>query len=111
MPIMLMSRFNRVYSIYPAAARAKGDFDCILLPERDVGVIAKTCSKVFQRNGPERIEIAKIFESIKLKSTKFSTRVFSMLDPNETRLIDFREFVIILWNFCTIDEISLGKSA
>jgi hypothetical protein len=108
MPIRIWSRYDRVYSIYPEAAKAKADFECLLLPEKDVGWIAKTCSKAFQRKGPERVEITSIFKSLKLKPSLFSTRVFSMLDPNETGLIDFREFVLILWNFCTIDELSLG---
>ena len=110
MPIQLWSRYHRVYSIFPNAAKAKGDFDCLLLLERDIGAIAKICSKIFQQNGPERVEISKIFTSLKLKASKFAIRVFSMLDPNDTGMIDFREFVLILWNFCTIDEISLGKN-
>lgn len=96
--------------MYPEATVAKPDFDCLLLAEKDVGAIAKTCGKFFNKKGPTRVEISEIFGLLKLKSSKFSFRVFSMLDPKETGLIDFREFVLILWNFCTIDELSLGRN-
>lgn len=41
------------------------------------------------------------------ESTKFCDRVFTLFDEDQSGQIDFREFVVALWNYCTLSHSSL----
>lgn len=43
------------------------------------------------------------------RPTKFSERVFAILDQDMSGLLDFREFVVGVWNYCTYDTVLLTK--
>ena len=47
-----------------------------------------------------------MLEYLHLERTKFTKRIFRIFDEDGSGQIDFREFVIALWNYCT-----LGKPA
>lgn len=41
--------------------------------------------------------------------TKFNVAMFSMFDQYQCKSINFMEFVVIMWNFCTLSKDSLSK--
>lgn len=45
------------------------------------------------------------------QATKFSERVFSILDQNQSGNLDLREFVTGVWNYCTYDSKLVSKVA
>ena len=47
-----------------------------------------------------------LLEFLHLERTKFTKRIFRMFDEDGSGQIDFREFTVSLWNYCT-----LGKPA
>lgn len=46
-----------------------------------------------------------------MKPTKFSERVFAILDQDMSGFLDLREFVVGLWNYCTYDTALVTKVA
>lgn len=45
--------------------------------------------------------------TLDIERTKFSMRVFSIFDEDSSGEIDFREFVLALWNYCTLGRATL----
>lgn len=45
-----------------------------------------------------------------VERTRFTKRIFSIFDDDKSGEIDFREFVLSIWNYCTLGKTSLSKS-
>ena len=43
------------------------------------------------------------------QATKFSERVFSILDQNQSGNLDLKEFITGVWNYCTYDSKLVSK--
>lgn len=56
-------------------------------------------------NNSGTIEIIELLNFLDIERTRFTKRVFSIFDDDGSGSVDFREFVLSLWNYCT-----LGKS-
>lgn len=46
-----------------------------------------------------------------LKPTKFSDRVFTFLDKDASGKLDFREYCLGIWNYCTYDVRQMARVA
>lgn len=55
------------------------------------------------------IGLKELLTHIDLNENKFSRRVFSIFDEDGSGQIDFREFVLSVWNYCTLSKHSLGR--
>lgn len=77
-----------------------------MLSELDVGRILKSFDKIDNdRSG--QIELAELLAFLDLEKTTFTRRVFSMFDEDSSGLVDFRELVVTLWNYCSLGKTSL----
>jgi Ca2+-binding EF-hand superfamily protein len=64
--------------------------------------------QIFKKIDSDRsgsIEIAEMLVYFDIERTKFTKRVFGIFDEDGSGEIDLREFIMALWNYCT-----LGKS-
>jgi serine/threonine-protein phosphatase 2B regulatory subunit len=57
------------------------------------------------------ITVGEFHSFLGLKETRFSERVFGILDLDESGALEFKEFVIGIWNFCTYDALLITKFA
>jgi hypothetical protein len=114
MSLPVWSKYGRIYSINDHVVRYRGDFDCLLLTEREVGSFAKLSEKFgyfgHRMAASEPIEIDRIIAKLKIARTKFHSRVFGMFGHDETGLLPFHDLLLVVWNVCTIDILSLGTS-
>jgi serine/threonine-protein phosphatase 2B regulatory subunit len=53
------------------------------------------------------IEILELFMYLDIDRTPFTKRSFSVFDSDGSGFIDFKEFVISLWNYCTLGKATL----
>ena len=58
----------------------------------------------------ETIDVSEFLRAIDYDSTPFSRRVFSMFDGDGSGAIDYFEYVISVWNYCTLNKHTLGKT-
>ncbi len=71
----------------------------------------KKLHNVYRRIDSDRsgvIEIGELFRFLQLERTPFTERVFTIFDMNGTGKVDFREFTMSLWNYCTLANANLG---
>lgn len=72
----------------------------------------KKLTSVFKRidlDDSGSIDIQEMMVKLKLEITPFSKRIFRVLDSNGSGQLDFFEFTVSLWNFCTLARTSFGK--
>jgi len=67
--------------------------------------------KVFRKvdlDGGGTIDLVEMLTVVDVDRTPFTERVFSIFDDDKSGKIDFREFVLALWNYNTLTRFSLG---
>ena len=98
-------RFGRFYKKYPQFEQYAGHFTSLGFTERDLAYL----KQVFDHADGDKsgqISLMELLMFLDIDRTKFAKRVFSIFDEDLSGEIDFREFVVAMWNYCT-----LGKSA
>eukprot|EP00600_Ochromonadales_sp_CCMP1393_P004597 CAMPEP_0174970170 /NCGR_PEP_ID=MMETSP0004_2-20121128/9217_1 /TAXON_ID=420556 /ORGANISM="Ochromonas sp., Strain CCMP1393" /LENGTH=550 /DNA_ID=CAMNT_0016219837 /DNA_START=168 /DNA_END=1820 /DNA_ORIENTATION=- len=74
----------------------------------------KQMFKVFRAvdvDGSGTIALPELLVHIDLERTNFTKRIFSIFDEDKSGEIDFREFVLSLWNYCTLTKSTLDMFA
>ena len=59
-----------------------------------------SCFLEIDTDGSGEINLDEFYAHFKLKRSIFSDMAFSLMDEDKSGEIDFREFVLTLWNFC-----------
>ena len=93
-----------VYVLYPKLAPWQTEFEALALRDHEIYKMYKVYQKV-DVDGSGSIELIELLTHIDIDRTPFAERIFSIFDEDGSGEIDFREFVLSLWNYCT-----LGKS-
>ncbi|KAG2788120.1 hypothetical protein PC116_g3157 [Phytophthora cactorum] len=57
------------------------------------------------------INMLEFFDYIDLKRSRFSEKAFSVMDRNGSGEVDFIEFVLAVWNYCSFNHASLVRFA
>jgi Ca2+-binding EF-hand superfamily protein len=55
------------------------------------------------------IDVVELLTLLDIERTAFTERIFAAFDKDRTGKIDFYEFVVSLWKFCTLGNGSLSK--
>lgn len=59
-------------------------------------------------DGSGTIALGELLAHIQLTCTPFTEKIFSIFDDDGSGEIDFKEFVMSLWNYCTLTKNTLG---
>lgn len=59
-------------------------------------------------DGSGSIALSELLTHIHLDRTPFTEKIFSIFDDDRSGEIDFKEFVMSLWNYCTLTKATLG---
>lgn len=62
-------------------------------------------------SGDGRVDLMELLDYVELKNNAFARRTFSIFDEDKSGTIDFREFVLSLWNFCSCTDAALRMFA
>ena len=53
------------------------------------------------------IDLEELLSFLEIERTSFTDRAFLVFDANGSGKIDFREFILSLWNYCTLTKATL----
>ncbi|GMH62491.1 hypothetical protein TrRE_jg6128 [Triparma retinervis] len=70
-----------------------------------------SCFLEIDTDGSGEINLDEFYAHFKLSRSIFSDMAFSLMDEDKSGEIDFREFVLTLWNFCSYDFKELCRFA
>ena len=59
------------------------------------------------KDGSGTIELWEMLDHLDLKRNRFAKRVFAIFDVDGSNEIDFKEFVVALWQYCTLGRAQL----
>lgn len=85
-------------------------FESLQLSAQEIGKLWE----IYQRMDTDRggsIGLAEMLVHVDLEKTCFTEAVFSIFDEDGSGEVDFREFVISLWNYCTLSRDTLDLFA
>ena len=66
--------------------------------------------KKFDMDGSGSIGLVELLTQLDLPRTKFTEKVFSIFDDDGSGEIEFKEFVLSVWNYCTLTKGNLGTT-
>lgn len=81
-------------------------FNALQLKESELRRMYKVFRKI-DVDGSGSISVAELLVHINVNRTPFTQRIFSIFDEDGSGEIDFREFVLSLWNYCTLTKATL----
>lgn len=98
---------SNIYFREPQLAQFRPLFEAFQLNPRDIRRLYEVfCTLDVDESG--LVSTKELFGYLDSKeSTKFCDRVFTLFDEDQSGQIDFREFVVALWNYCTLSHSSL----
>ena len=83
-------------------------FETLKLKKKEIGKLFSVFNQIdVDKSGT--IGLAELLALMDVERTAFSSRVFSIFDEDGSGEIDFREFVLSLWNYCTLSPATLGE--
>ena len=99
---------SKVLAVYQREEiRAKRElYEALNFTELDIGRLHSVYRKIDNDNS-NSIELAELLAFLDLDRTRFTKRIFTMFDEDKSGLLDFNEFVLSLWNYCTLTKASL----
>ena len=100
------SRYNKVYEFEPKLAEWRSDFDALQFKEQDIGRLYRIYNLI-DADKSGLIDYVEMLTYLSIERTAFSKRVFTMFDDDGSGKLDFREFVMSLWNYCTLSKDTL----
>lgn len=86
----------------------RSEFEALQLRKEEISRLYEVFRKADADNSGA-IVLLELLNYFDIERTAFSERVFSMFDENKSGAIDFKEFVLALWNYCTLSRATLGK--
>jgi len=89
--------------------RALIEFEQLRMTTEDVRVLFYVFDKMLLSGG-STIKLAKLLRYAGVSSTLFNLRVLTIFSGSQSGELDFRAFVLSVWNFCTLTIFSMGKS-
>lgn len=82
-------------------------FETMQLPKNIVRKLFHAFKK-FDMDGSGSIGLVELLTQLDLPRTKFTEKVFSIFDNDGSGEIEFKEFVLSVWNYCTLTKGNLG---
>mmetsp|Transcript_15450 Transcript_15450/g.23321 ORF Transcript_15450/g.23321 Transcript_15450/m.23321 type:complete len:462 (-) Transcript_15450:88-1473(-) len=94
---------SNVYEKYPELQQWRAPFEALSLTPKDVAAFYKKF-KAIDEFGRGTINICDIFDYLPFGENTFLVKALTCYKDDDSKKIDFREFVMTIWSYCTIDS-------
>ncbi len=83
-------------------------FQAMQLSEREIRKLFYAF-QVVDVDRSDRVILPELFAHIGLPFTIFNEKIFSIFEGNQSGEVTFKDFVLAVWNFCTLSAPIFGK--
>lgn len=97
------SKYHKPYKYFPELVSFRKTFDCLGVTDKEVGKLYKRF-KLIDVDDSKSIEVAEILVHLHMEKTFFNKRVFGLLDTDASGELNFEEFMVGLWNYCSVED-------
>lgn len=102
------SKYDNPYVHFPLIQPFRETFETIQLSRSNVGALYKQFQDI-DVDGSGSLDIVEMLVALHIEKTDFTRRIFGVFDKDRSGKIDFEEFVLGMWNFCTLQKTSFGN--
>ena len=99
-------RDSSFYLQHPEWECARAQFTSLGFSEKELLELWRVFAGA-DADGSGEISLSELMAFLDLERTEFTKRVFSIFDEDMSGEIDFREFVVAMWNYCTLSKPAL----
>jgi hypothetical protein len=101
-------KYGSPYSFFTEILPFRPTFDALHLSEPEVGKFYLLFLDI-DTDGSNSVDISEVFLRLRIEHTYFNKRVFGLLDIDGSGSLNFEEFVVGIWNYCTLTDELFGK--
>jgi serine/threonine-protein phosphatase 2B regulatory subunit len=81
-------------------------FSALKLTRSDVNQLLEMFNRV-DLDGSGSVDLIELLTLLDIDRTRFTEQIFTIFDSDGSGKLDFREFVLSVWNYCTVGDASL----
>ena len=100
------SEVEKIYT-HPKYYQWRKTFESLRMTRNEITLIHRIFHEADLDQTGEN-DIVGLLTVMDVERTPFAERVFSLFDENQSGHIDFIEFILSLWNYCTLSKYTLG---
>ena len=104
------SKYHAPYKYFPVLKNFRQTFQCLRISDREIGKLYKMFRGIDVDDSGE-VDIAEVLVHLHVEKTFFNKRVFGLLDSDASGELNFEEFMVGLWNYCSVENEYFGKDA
>lgn len=98
------SKYHTPYKYFPELIQFRKTFNCLGVTDGEVGKLYKMFCSI-DVDGSKDVDIAEVLAHLHVEKTFFNKRVFGLLDADASGELNFEEFMVGLWNYCSVEDI------
>ena len=99
------SATTAAYAANPSLEAFKNQFLALGITQSKLTVFHQHFVAIDKSKGKHIVTVPQVMEHFGFENNEFIRKAFNVLVTNKNKeILDFRDFVLTIWNYCTLDE-------
>ena len=109
MGCIISRKYDAIYEKKEDVKKYEGDFELMGLTQKDIGRLFEAFQLIdIDQSGS--IILLELVEYLDLEESSFVKKAFNVFDIDHSKTISFHEFVLSVWDYCTLSRENLGTA-
>lgn len=104
------AKYGSPYNFFTEIRPFRPTFEALHLTEAEVGKFYLIFLDI-DVDSSQTVDLSEVFNHLHIEKSYFNKRVFGLLDKDNNGSLNFREFIVGLWNYCTLTGEEFGMTS